>query len=157
MLVSHLVLSVSGSACSDSQADEVSLKVAAWPEFTDPAMCKTEEKSLIHWFALLLLFLLVPQLCTSESLSTSVHRAHSSSCPSRASCRTERLPPLPPLDCVSACIHIEKRWWVQRPWAKSIYRNLNVHLFGEVIHERVQRRSAVDPQRVHAWNTKRCI
>lgn len=29
MLVSHLVLSVSGSACSDSQADEVSLKVAA--------------------------------------------------------------------------------------------------------------------------------
>lgn len=26
------------------------------------------------------------------------------------------------------------------------------HLFGEVIHQSVQRRRAVDPQRVHAWN-----
>lgn len=32
-----------------------------------------------------------------------------------------------------------------------------LHLLGEVIHKRVQRWSAVDPQCVHAWDTKICL
>lgn len=43
--VSHLVLGVSGSACSDSEPDEISLKITARAEFTDPA---GEESGLIH-------------------------------------------------------------------------------------------------------------
>ena len=33
---SHLVLSVSSSSSSNSQTDEIGLKIAAWSKFTDP-------------------------------------------------------------------------------------------------------------------------
>lgn len=45
--VSHLVLGVSGSACCDSQTDEISLKITAWPQFADPKVQMISEFNVV--------------------------------------------------------------------------------------------------------------